>query len=74
MLSFWAIFSIQFSVTIHVTLPNSFRRHVELLSDLLDPVLYDHESLGTAEATEGSVRRQVGFAAVTLHSQMWHLQ
>jgi hypothetical protein len=74
MLSVWAIFSIQFSVTIHVTLPDSFGRHVELLSDLLDPVLYDHKALWTAEAPEGCVGRQVGLAAVTLHSQMWHLQ
>ena len=57
-----------------MTLPNSFGRHVELLGDLLDPVLYDHEALGTAKASEGSVGRQVGLAAVALHSQMWHLQ
>jgi hypothetical protein len=57
-----------------VTLPNSFGWHVELLGDLLDPVLYDHESLGTAKSSEGRVGRQVGLAAVTLHSQMSHLQ
>ncbi len=57
-----------------MTLPNSFGWHVELLGDLLDPVLYDHESLGTAKSSEGRVGRQVGLAAVTLHSQMSHLQ
>ncbi len=57
-----------------MTLPDSFGRHVELVGDLLDPILYDHESLGTAEATEGGVGRQVGLATVTRHSQVWHLQ
>ncbi len=35
----------QCSVNIYVILPSSFGRHVELLSDLVDPILDDHEAL-----------------------------
>ena len=54
--------------------PDRLGRHVELHGNLLDPVLDDQESLGSAKTPEGRVGGQVGLAAMAAHPQLRHLR